>query len=155
MAQKPKEVRRKDVIVGKTFWLVDLVIVDGMSAERRVELMARFPHQPERWASDDAWGRARVKKPQRVFVHDRRDILEELSYLFETSKCFFRYNDAFEYYWMVAGVLAQKTLELEARFPAHINQPKVWNYTEGVKLADVKLDPSMIPNGLKSRNQEQ
>ena len=150
MAHQPKEVRVKDVKQGRTFWLVDVVIVDVMAGEKRQELMKRYPHEPERWASDDAWGRARVRKPQQLFVHDRRDILEELSCLFETSKCFFRYNDAFEYYWMVAGVLAQKTLELEARFPIHINPAKNWiGKDSSLVLAKVPLDPSMIPNGLK------
>jgi hypothetical protein len=149
MAQKPKEVRVRDVRQGKTFWLVDVVIPDGVPTEHRIKMMARYPHTPERWANGDAWARSRVKKPQRFFVANSRAALEELSILLEASKLFFRYSDAFEYYWMIAGVLAKETLALEARFPAFINMPKVWNSPHGVKLADVELDLSMIPRGLK------
>jgi hypothetical protein len=144
MAHRPKEVRVKDVRQGKTIWLVDIVIPDGVPSEQRIEWMKRYPHSPERWANDDAWGRTRLRAPERLFVHDSRDILEELSYLFETSKAFHRRKDAIAYHQLVAEFALRKKRELIARFPAFINPPKNWiGKDAALVLAEVPLDLSM------------
>lgn len=150
MAHKRKEVRRRDVRQGKTFWLVDVVIVDGMSIAARQERMERYPNNLDRWASDDAWGRARVKEVQRVFVRNSREMLEELSILLEASKLFYRHQDAQVYYNRVAQQAAMKQAVLEARFPAFINPARNWIGKDlALTLAEVPLDVSMLPNRLK------
>lgn len=145
MARKTKEVRRQDIRQGKTIWLVDLVIADGMPDETRRSFMARYPHKPQRWANDDAWGRARLKQPRRIFIHDRQFHLEALSILFETSKAFYRRRDAQAYYNLIAPLIISKKALLEARFPADINPPKHWIGGMGhfVEVARVPIDLSM------------
>lgn len=150
MAKHPIEVLKKDVRQGRTFWLVEVVIVDGMPGEKRAERMARYPHQPGYWANDDAWGRARIKQPRRIFIHDRAFHLEALSILFETSKLFYREKDAQVYYDLIAPFARKKKAELEARFPPSINMPRLWDHlgNRTLTLAEVPLN-SLLPNGLK------
>jgi hypothetical protein len=144
VSKKTIDVLVRDVKQGKTIWLVNVTIVDGMSDEHRIELMKRYPHLPERWANDDAWGRARIRKPEQIFVHNREAILEELSYLWPAARAFNRRKDAWAYYGLVAPVVAQKFLELEARFPPHINMPKNWIGKDlALTLAEIPMDASM------------
>lgn len=150
MAKQPKDVLKKDVRQGKTFWLVEVVIVDGTPSLTRADRMKRYPHRPGCWANADAWGRARVKKVRRIFIHDRVWHLEALSILFETSRLFYRKRDAQAYYDLVAPFALKKRAELEARFPPSINPAKNWIGKDlALTLAEVPLDPNMIPNRLK------